>query len=194
MISARFDDLSALEEYLWEYATRGVRLSANAMAWPAFGTSGPMGPAVRTVAPRRIDRQARIIDFHTDRRSPKMVHLETTPRVSWMAFDEELGQQFQFFGAASVHVDDEAADSLWADQAIDDLEFYFKRLAPGTPVDAPESAIDIDSVDEATARANFCVVRTIVDEMIWGHLHEEGEYRARFQWRDGQFEGQWIVP
>ena len=194
MTTGRFEDLKTLQEHIWTYAERGVRLTANAMAMPAFATAGPAGPAVRTVAPRRIDVSERVIDFHTDSRSPKLEHLKAGTRACWMAWDEELGQQFQYFGAASVHFDDQVADSLWAEQPIDNLEFYFKKVAPGTSVEGPESAIDINAVDEESARANFCVVRTTVDEMIWLHLHEEGEYRVRYQWRDGQFWGEWIVP
>ena len=190
----RFDDLSKLREHLWEYASTGVELGNNAMATPAFATTGPQGPAVRTVVPRHIDRQTRILDFHTDLRSPKIAHLRTNPRVAWMAWDKDQSQQFQLFGRATIHADDDVADSMWSDQAIDNLEFYFKSSAPGTALDSARSAIDIYNIEEEEAREYFCVIRTVIDEIIWVHLHQDGEYRARFQWEDGRFKGQWIVP
>lgn len=190
----RFDDLKSLHDHLWTYAIAGIERRANAMATPAFATTGLEGPAVRTVVARRIERTQRTIDFHTDRRSQKIAHLQTTPRVCWMAWDKDRSQQFQYFGEATIHVDDDVADSLWEDQTIDNLEFYFKTPAPGDAISEPGSAIDIDHLDEDDARQNFCVIRTVIDEMIWVHLHPEGEYRARFQWQDDRFKGQWIVP
>lgn len=194
MNNERFEDLSTLLDHLWEYTIKGVRLNKNAMAAPAFATSGPRGPAVRTVVPRSVDRHKRTLDFHTDLRSPKVAHVRTNPRVAWMAWDKEQSQQFQFFGRATVHADDDVADSMWSDQSIDNLEFYFKSSPPGAALDSAGSGIDIYNVEEGEAREHFCVIRTVIDEIIWVHLHPEGEYRARFQFEDGRFKGRWIVP
>jgi hypothetical protein len=48
----------------------------------------------------------------------------------------------------------------------------------------------------ADGRPHFAVVRTVIDEIDWLHLHPEGHYRAhyRFEADQEQFAGTWIVP
>lgn len=187
----RYEDLDELSDYIWSYTERGVRLRENAMATPAFATHGP---GLRTVALRRVDVDERALIFHTDIRSKKVDQIEANPRAVWLAYDRDVNQQFQFMGQTTIHTDGDLVDELWESESPDELVFYFKRLAPGAPITDPLSGMDIEVVDEEVARKNFAVIRTVVDEIIWQHLHPDGEYRARFLWVDEKFEGQWVVP
>lgn len=191
MNDKRFDDLEKVLEHIWAYAEKGSRVRDNAMATPAFATAGP---GLRTVVLRSIDRDQRALAFHTDVRAKKVQEIESNPRVIWMGWDKNINQQFQFKGEATVHRDDEIADEMWESESGDELVFYYKKVEPASVLPEPESGMDIFEVEEEEARKNFGVVRTVVDEIIWQHLHPEGEYRARFVWKDGRFQGEWIVP
>jgi len=48
----------------------------------------------------------------------------------------------------------------------------------------------------AEGRPYFAVIRTVIDEVDWLHLHPEGHYRAQFQFHPDadRFEGTWVVP
>lgn len=187
----RFDDLDRLLDHLWSYATAAVDNRDNAMTTPALATTGP---AVRTVALRRTDRDDRVLACHTDIRSAKVEQLDEQPRAVWMAWDPDISQQFQFAGTTSIHTDDEIADAMWRTEPAENLGFYYKPDAPGDRLDEPGSSIDTDAVCEDRARQHFGVVRTIVDQITWVHLHPDVEYRARFTFDDGEFRGRWIVP
>jgi hypothetical protein len=192
----RYDDLDGLLEHIWNYIESGVIDRANAMTTPAFATAGPEGPNVRTVALRRANRGSRALIFHTDARSNKVSELEETPSAVWMGWDADSSEQFQLRGRTTIHRSDEVAATMWASLPDDELAFYFKPKAPGTPAEAPGSGLQPGAIDEAEARRNFAVVRTVVDEIKWLYVGRdpEEERQAFYQW-DGQvFCGEWVVP
>lgn len=185
------EDLQQLLDHIWTYAQSGVDERDNAMTTPVFATAGP---AARTVALRRVHRARRILAFHTDVRSAKVGQLQRTARAVWVGWDDELGEQFQLEGPTTVHTDDEIADAMWVREPDENLKFYFKTKAPGERIDAPGSTIDEAGVDEQRARANFAVVRTVVDQITWLDLQPDREHRARFRFEENGFSGEWIVP
>lgn len=187
----KFDDLDRLFDHVWDYTEEATAERDNAMTTPALATAGP---AVRTVALRRADRTDRVLACHTDVRSVKVEQLREEDRAVWMAWDPEIGQQFQFEGSTSVHTDDATADGMWESEPAENLGFYYKTKAPGDRLETPGSSIDPDSVSSERARQRFAVVRTVVDRITWVHLHPDLEYRARFVFEDGRFRGDWIVP
>ena len=187
----RFEELSALLDHIWTYVESAVDTRDKAFATPAFAT---MGPEVRSVALRRVDRSQRELSFHTDRRSKKIGDLRAHPEAVWHAWEPEISQQFRLAGRSYVHRDDTLADQMWEGLPEDQRTFYFKASPPGTSTDKPESGIDREEVSEDAARSNFVVVRTEIEQILWLHLHPQGDYRARFDWRGEHFEGSWIIP
>lgn len=187
----RYDILDDIFAHVWSYVEAAVHERNNAMTTPVFATHGP---AARTVALRAFDPQKRSLIFHTDARSAKVNQIGENPRASWVGWDERLSQQFQLIGTTTVHTNDEFAERLWESEPEENLDFYYKTLAPGSGIDGPVKCVDRDAVSSERARENFAAVRTVVDEIVWLHLHPEIEYRARFRWDGEAFRGEWIVP
>jgi hypothetical protein len=95
------------------------------------------------------------------------------------------------------------ADAMWADQSPQSLDVYARTAAPGASLEAPTDGLDdavtsepITREDVAKGRRYFSVVRTVIDEIDWLHLHPEGHYRAQFQFDpdEGDVESGWVVP
>jgi len=187
----RFQNLDNVLEHIFKYLKDAVADRQNALTTPVFSTGGP---AARTVALREAVIDDRRLLFHTDIRSAKVDQLRDTPSAVWVAWQRDSSQQFQFSGPTSIHSDDGIADRVWHVQSADSREFYYKKAVPGEPIDGPRSCIDVDAISDEDARANFAVVKTVIDEITWLHLHPDGEYRARFNWDGQRFVGNWIVP
>lgn len=92
---------------------------------------------------------------------------------------------------------------LWETQSPDSLAVYVRTTAPGTSLDEPGDGLretvksePITEDDVAEGRQYFAVIQTFIDRIEWLHLHPEGHYRARFEYRPAQeaFEGTWVVP
>jgi hypothetical protein len=106
-------------------------------------------------------------------------------------------------GTATLHLDDEVADAMWAAQRPASLDLYVRDAAPGTAVEAPRDGRPEAFRTEAPTRADveagrphFAVVRTVIHRIEWLHLHPEGHYRAQFAASSNAdaFEGTWVVP
>ncbi|TXD35495.1 hypothetical protein FRC96_10940 [Lujinxingia vulgaris] len=191
---SRLESLEEVLEHLWAYAERGAHRRDNAMATPIFVTTRQDGaPGARTVILRDVE-PGRALLCHTDRRSGKVQDLQAEPRTVWVCYDRQIHQQFQFIGRTTIHTDDALADRMWAEESPDELVFYYKKPRPSEHAETPSSAQDFEEVSEAEARANFAVVRTEIDAILWQHVHPEGEYRAGFKRQGDQFVGEWLVP
>lgn len=191
-----YTDLDSLLAHIWNYVEAAVIDRANAMTTPAFATASQKGPNVRTIALRKASRRDRTLVFHTDARSDKMVELEEIPKAVWMGWDDEISEQFQFVGQTTIHRDDELAVKMWRGLPEAERAFYFKPSPPGAPASEPGSGIRPGEVDEETARKNFAVIRTVVDEIKWLYVgrNPEDERQARYAWAGEAFHGKWIVP
>lgn len=187
----RYEALEEILAHIWSYVEEGVGGGDNAMSTPVFATRGP---GARTVALRDVDRNMREFLFHTDVRSPKVEQLVGHSQAVWVGWDPDLSQQFQFMGETTVHRTDDLADAMWESESQENLDFYYKRIAPGKTIEEPMSVVDREEISEKRARKYFATVRTVVDEIVWLHIHPDLEYRARFEWTGSSFEGEWIVP
>ena len=199
----RITDLDALLDHVWTYVTEAGTNSQHPFRTPAFGTAGIDPPNLRTVVLRHADADDRTLAFHTDRRAGKVGQIRAHDRVAWHGWDPESSQQLLLHGSATVHTSDRVADEMWEAASPRELQLYMRPKTPGTPLDAPSDALDarvksddLTREDVAPGRKYFAAVRTVIDEIIFLHLHPEGHYRARFRYDDGadEWDGDWIVP
>lgn len=188
----RFSDLDTLLDHIWTYVADASTNAQHPFRTPTFGTVGTDAPRLRTVVLRTADREARMLGFHTDRRSQKIEQIRGTPRIVWQGWDPERSEQFRLRGTASIHTDDDVADALWTAASDEERRLYRRPTAPGTPTEAPEHGLD----ESAPGRPHFAAIRTVIDEINWLHLHPDGHYRAHFRYHSVQndWDGQWIVP
>ncbi|PSQ97295.1 MAG: pyridoxamine 5'-phosphate oxidase [Bacteroidetes bacterium SW_9_63_38] len=199
----RLTSLDEVRERVWRRLSKAADKPGHPLRLLTFGTVAADTPQLRTVVLREAVPAARRLAFHSDRRSQKIEHIRTNNRASWLGWDPETGEQVRLRGAATVHRDDEGADAMWREEAPRSLDVYRRTAVPGTPLDAPDDALPaavkdapITRADVAEGRTHFAVVRTIIDEIGWLHLHADGHYRARFTYDAdaAAFEGTWIVP
>lgn len=199
----RLTDLDDVLDRVWTQFDAAADDPGHPFRLLTFGTAQDNAPQLRTVVLRETDLDARRLAFHSDRRAQKIADIRANNRVSWVGWTPETSEQVRLHGTATVHTDDEVADAMWAAEDPASLGLYVRSEPPGTPLDRPgdgRRAVatneDITRADVADGREHFAVVRTVIDEVDWLHLHREGHYRARFQ-RDREeqaFKGTWIVP
>jgi pyridoxine/pyridoxamine 5'-phosphate oxidase len=205
---ASFSDLDALLDHVWATITGGAGNPERPFYTPTFVTRRrPLAeedghPNARTVVLRAADREARALLFHSDRRARKIDEIRADDRVAFHHWDAGAREQLRLKGRAAVHTSSEVAERLWADATPRQRMLYVKDTPPGTRVEAPRSGLpdaveDADELaadDVAAGRAHFAAVRTVVSEITWLTLGEEGHARARFTWTGEAWEGAWVIP
>ncbi len=199
----RLTDLDAVLHRVWNQFDAAAEDPGHPFRTLTFGTAQDDTPHLRTVVLRETDPEARRLAFHSDRRAQKIDDIRTNDRVAWLGWTPETREQVRLHGHASVHTDDEVADAMWAAESSSSLSVYVRSAAPGSALDEPgdggtdvAAEGEVSDADVAAGRAHFAVVRTVIDEIEWLHLHSEGHYRARFQFEEEAqtFDGTWIVP
>ena len=203
----RFSDLDVLLEHIWSYVADAADDTTHPFRLPTFGTTQPDPeagtPEQRTVVLRAVDRDSRVLAFHSDRRSAKVDAIQAGSRVTWHGWDAGRSQQLRLRGTATIHTDDDVADAMWEAASLDERKLYVRSPAPGTAVDAPQSGLpdafangDLTEGDVAAGRQHFAALQTTIDEIAFLHLHADGHYRARFRYdADAEaFESTWVIP
>lgn len=199
----RYTDLDTVLERVWKRLERAAREPGHPYRTLTFGTAQDGQSHLRTVVLRSADSNEWRLAFHTDRRSQKVEDVRAQERVAWCGWDPEAREQVRLRGTATVYTDDPVADEMWTAQDPASLAVYPRSSAPGTPLDAPDDGgqaavkgASITREDVAPGRPYFAVVRTVIDEIDWLHLHPDGHYRAQFREKPDRsaFEGTWVVP
>mgnify|MGYP006431624547 CR=1 FL=1 len=199
----RYTDLDTVFDRVWRRLERAGDDAGHPFRTLAFGTTQNGQPHLRTVVLRAVDARERALSFHTNRHSQKVADLEAGSRIAWHGWDTEAREQVRLRGTASVHTDDAVAEAMWASQPPRSLAVYPQSQPSGTPLDGPDDGLrasvqerPISREDVEEGRPHFAVVRTVIDEIDWLHLHPEGHYRAQFQLDPDQqrTEGTWVVP
>lgn len=199
----RFTDLDTVLSRVWERLETAASQSGHPFQVLPFGTVEDGEPHLRTVVLRQASADERLLAFHSDRRSQKIDDLRVNDRIAWLAWDPETSEQVRLRGRATVHLDDAVADQMWDAESPRSLDVYVRETASGTPLEAPAEGLDgavttepVTREDVAKGRPFFAVVRTVIDEIDWLHLHPEGHYRAQFHFDEDtqSFSGTWVVP
>lgn len=190
--------LDAVLAQAWAQLMRGAQDRRGAAHTPTLASVDAHGlPQLRTVVLRHCDPAARELLIHTDRRSPKVAELRAQPRCALHVYDAAEKVQLRLHALASLHVDDALADRQWSHARPMSRATYGSPLAPGLPLDDPQTGTDaLANRSEAEQRAHFMVLRLHVRQIDWLYLRAQGHRRARFAWSDasGALDAIWCVP
>lgn len=186
-----FDSPGELLNHLWNRLESATRDRASGFHVATLCTLGLDGsPSARSVILRDVDPAARILSFHTDRRSPKVAELSRDGRSTLLCWDSTSKTQLRMAGQARVHVDDEQTRSVIAGSHPKALTVYRNVLVPSTPIASPHDATQASQ----PLLENVAVVRVEVTSLEWLWLDESGHRRCRFTFDQDVASHQWIVP
>ena len=191
--------LNGFLEQAWTEIVRGVNDARHGFHQPVVATVGPDGsPRSRMVVLRQADVKGRWLRFHTDTRASKVQELSRG--VAWTFYDKGRRLQVRAFGPSGL-ADQARVDERWAASSAPSRKCYLVEPGPGTPLEAWSSGHDewagavVPPLSRTEAgRAHFTVVETQVEQLEVLRVRREGHHRARYAWRDGSWQGTWVVP
>ena len=198
--------LADIDSGCWRHLCSAVDDSRAAWRLPCLATQSGIGCRQRTVVLRAVDPANRLLLFHTDARSEKVLEIRQHANVSLLFYDPEIKVQVVAQGMASLHTDDSIADRLWCDSTPASLKMYLGELPPGAITAVPscnepsfvQGRVPLRTEIEA-GRRNFAVVVVSVSQLDWLQLSRDGNYRARNVYvRDGtdacSVQTEWLAP
>jgi hypothetical protein len=194
-----YSQLDGTLKTAWSALERGVADRRSPLHHPVIATIGTDGrPRQRTMILRGLDREARHLRVHTDRRSEKFAELERDPRIAALFYDPGQKIQIRLEGRARIHHADAAASAAWQASQRMSRACYGTSPAPGEAIAAGD-AFALPQSDDALAiaagEANFVAVLMTVERLEWLFLAFEGHRRALFSWdAAGELTSTWLAP
>ena len=194
-IPAFYNDLDSAYAEAWRLLDDGVTNAKAPFHLPAVATIGRDGdPRVRTVVLRAADSAGPWLQFHTDRRSPKVAEIQAQPRVALHFYDRAAKVQLRVRARAQVHAEDTVARAAWDKTRAFSRVCYRIDPGPGTPLEAPDGYAEPEPDDPEVGFETFRVVRAHVAEIEWLYLAGKGHRRAIFRLGDGGYAASWLTP
>jgi len=189
------DDLLTFESIdadLWTRLQRGKAESRHPFHCPAVATfDDHFGVTLRTVVLRRVDAESRLLNFHTDQRSPKFSVLQNDPRIALLFYDTGAKLQIRVHATATLHTTGVIADDAWKNSAPHSRLCYTTPLTPGSTL---EHIHDHTPEPTGDGREHFTVVGCQVISIDWLYLKHEGHRRCQLLYTDKPVAGEWLAP
>ncbi len=154
----------------------------------------------RVMVLREFDREAWTLRFHTDTRAPKVAAIEADPRMAALFYDQSAKMQIRVRGRGRILREGPVTQRAW--EASDNFaRRCYLGDGPGAFSDVPMSGLPpefegVEPNDEQLipARPNFAVLLFELEQMDWLYLAHTGHMRARFDRKDGDWQGRWVSP
>lgn len=192
---------SELFEKAWIELANGAVKRKHGFHLGVFANPSQRGIEARTVVLRSVDAVARQVRFHADLRSAKFKELASGDRIAWVFHCPNLKLQIRAQGVCQVLTNGLLVEEAWSSTQLLSRRCYLAQPGPGTPIDAKSSGLPhgLDAreptlEESETGRGNFCVVATEVNEFDVYSLAYSGHSRCRFQFGDGTWRAEWLVP
>lgn len=182
--------------HVWERLSGAARDRDDPLRLMTLATTRDGGGAsARIVVLRDVEAAQRVLEFHTDNRSPKVGELEAEPRITLLFWDPETRLQVRAEGRATLHrCDDERAREAFEALPEHGRTVYRSSPSAGTPLSAPgDVTFPRDGVGDAGLR-NFALVRVRVDRLDLLHLVDGAQRRAEIRYAGEGATGRWIAP
>ncbi|MGT2442999.1 pyridoxamine 5'-phosphate oxidase family protein [Ensifer adhaerens] len=150
-------------------------------------------PQARMVVLRRVDTAARLLEIHTDARSPKWFELSRNPFVSILGFCASTRIQLRLAGSVQLHFPgSDLAEKAWSGLSVWTRSTY----AGGPPGDEPQNHELVPARGEADGKAFFGVVSFRAESLDWFELRRADNRRAVFKYSHfgAVVASRWINP
>lgn len=193
--------LEEIEKDIWESLKKGTQVNKDDFHTGTIATMGLEGEIQqRTVVLRKVFPSEQTLVFHTDKRSQKVLEINNNPFVSFLFYNRKQQVQLRFEGEATLHHQDELAESTWQNTSIGSRKVYLSEKTPreilthwedGIPEELKTKRLSLEETEQG--KINFSVVKIKVIRLDWLSLHSEGHARAIFEWIPEK-KSYWVAP
>ena len=141
----------------------------------------------RLVVLRKVDEDLRLT-FFTDYRSKKIMHIHENNRVSLLFYNASELMQIRIEGLASIDKNEKAIKSYWNEVREESRKAYTSSAAPGTVMESP------DLLEFLNEDNYFCAVDVRPFKIEFLKLQEPHHIRVNYSFKEGFWDGQYLVP
>ncbi|MCK6604101.1 MAG: pyridoxamine 5'-phosphate oxidase family protein [Ignavibacteriaceae bacterium] len=197
-----YSNTSQVFDSIIKALAEGVTNRRHPFHTPVISTINGDKPELRTVVLRDFNKDLMEILIHSDYRTGKVSQLKLNPNTSFLFYDGNSAVQVRVRGISFVHYTDDTAFERWQISKPASRRCYLTTVHPGEEISVPDSTLPADyknitpSLTESeSGYKNFCVIRTVINEIDWLYLHKSGNIRAAFKITEGKLHhSSWLAP
>lgn len=192
-------DLTTIEKAAWEALGAAAADAQKPFRYLTLASLGRCQfPEARTVVLRSADASTRILEFHTDTRSPKWRELQDNGNTTILGYSDVLKLQLRLRGRMRLA----AAGSTEAERVWSRMPAHTRATYQGGPPgdDLPQEGDPVAQAPAAeiaeTGQDRFGVLYFRALSLDWCRLARNNNLRARFSYGDnGELDSaSWIAP
>lgn len=177
-------------DHIWQRLESAVDDRDADFRTPSLATLSESGHATsRIVVLRHALRTAGQLHFHSDSRCAKIRELVANPVATLLFHDRRAGVQLRATAEIRLHHRDAVAHETWRQLHDRARRVYHAAATPGST-----EITSGQTLDERSARENFCVLIASLRTMDWLQLHEQGNRRMVFEAGDRGWTGKAVAP
>ncbi|GLU28065.1 pyridoxamine 5'-phosphate oxidase family protein [Brucella sp. NBRC 12950] len=189
-------ELDEIERQAWTQLQSAVlEATADFRFVNLCSVDGAGNPQARIVVVRQVDRSGRVIEFHTDIRSPKWKELHSNHNATVLGYSQSARLQLRLQGVVELH----GPETKVADDAWQNLSVWTRTTYTGGPPGDYVSCNDqytANAEDRSEGKDVFGLIRFRANSLDWFQLARGENRRGQFDYDvEGQLcRSQWVHP
>jgi len=190
-----FNDPAEIYNQIWSFLEEGVKDRNSSFHTPTLITlENNDTPSARTLVLRGVDREKRILRFHTDKRSKKIKQINSNPNSVIHIYSQNEKLQLRFKSNLTLHANGSLVDDAWEKSYGMSKICYQVSDSPGTVI-KKQNGYGYTPKENHNGKDNFVVILAKVIEIEWLYLSSEGHRRSKFTYdTDNKLKVSWLVP
>ena len=199
MQPAYYENLEEIQDKYWSMLEDAVTNRNSQFRIPVFICAGQDEVDGRIIVLRKSDREKKLLQFHTDFRSPKVNILKENKNASLVFYDKEEKIQLRVKVECEINNQNSITEESWKKTQHISRRCYLTDSPPGTTSINPTSGMisqleDFDYTMEQSEEGfkNFTVIKCKIKSIEWLYLAAKGHRRAKFDFETN--DNTWLVP
>jgi pyridoxamine 5'-phosphate oxidase len=180
------DVFAGIDAEAWHLLEQGASDPQSGFHYVSLCTVGRTGLAqARTVVLRRVDAAERLLEIHTDVRSPKWAELAAEPQATVLGFCNTSRVQLRLQGSTELFSPKtDVSQNAWKGLSASTRATYTGG-PPGDDLAFPSTATEVQGDGEEAGKNNFGVIRFRANLLDWFKLQRSDNRRALFAYGNG---------
>ncbi|WP_421981456.1 pyridoxamine 5'-phosphate oxidase family protein [Roseibium sp.] len=192
-------DLTTIDREAWDALDAAAADARQPFRYLTLASLGRCQfPEARTVVLRSVEISTRVLEFHTDTRSPKWQELQDNGNTTILGYSDALRLQLRLRGQMELAPPgSHAAEQVWSRLPLHTRATY-QGGPPGDELPSVDGPVyrDQDVPSEETGKERFGVLFFRAVSLDWCRLARDNNLRARFSYGESGTlkSASWIAP
>ena len=207
MQPAYYENFDEIIKQIWSMLDNAIKDRGSPFRIPVFICGDQKEFDGRIVVLRKSDQENRLLQFHSDIRSDKILKLKSNSKASFLFYDKDEKIQVRAKVECVINYKNEITEQSWLKTGHMSRKCYLVDDGPGSESEIPTSGLlpekdnfDYTMEESEKGYENFTVIQCKINSLEWLYLAAKGHRRARFEYGDNLgsdttfVRKNWLVP